>query len=131
MSHLCTYVSTVLHIVHNAASFMGFTFFRFSEMKIRPTTAPSSFLPRLHRPTAKLEKRGRNHLLIRNLFNHGLWTPREEIAFTARLKIQSQIFRYGRSIFCLPHRPNFSDISDLCLHWVSVVRDRSHQATGT
>ena len=50
---------------------MGFTitFFRFSEMKIRPTTAPSSFLPRLHRPTAKLEKRGRNHLLIRNLFN--------------------------------------------------------------
>ena len=48
---------------------------------------------------------------------------REEIAFTARPKIQSQsqIFRYGRSIFCLPHRPNFSDIFDLCLHWVSVV----------
>ena len=23
----------------------------------------------------------------------------------------------------LPHRPNFSDIFDLCLHWVSVVRD--------
>ena len=42
---------------------------------------------------------------------HGLRTPREEIAFTARLKIQSQsqIFRYGRSIFCLHHRPNFSD----------------------
>ena len=56
--------------------------------------------------------------------NHGLQTPREEIAFTARPKIQSQsqIFRYGRSIFCLPHRPNFSDIFDLCLHWVSVVR---------
>ena len=35
---------------------------------------------------------------------------------------QSQIFRYGRSIFCLPHRPNFSNICDLCLHWVSVVR---------
>ena len=47
---------------------MGFTFFRFSEMKRRPTTAPSSFLPRLHRLTAKLEKRGTNHLLIRNLF---------------------------------------------------------------
>ena len=29
---------------------------------------------------------------------------------------------YGLSIFCLPHRPNFSDIFDLCLHWVSVVR---------
>ena len=48
-------------------------------------------------------------------FGHGLRTPREEIAFTARLKIQfqSQIFRYGQSIFCLPHRPNFSDIFDL------------------
>ena len=47
---------------------------------------------------------------------HGLRTPREEIAFTARPKIQSQsqIFRYGGSIFCLPHRPNFSDIFDLC-----------------
>ena len=57
--------------------------------------------------------------------DHGLRTPREEIAFTARPKIHShsQIFRYGRSIFCLPHRPNFSDIFDLCLHWVSVVRE--------
>ena len=55
---------------------------------------------------------------------HGLRTPREQIAFIARPKIQSQsqIFRYGGSIFCLPHRPNFSDIFDLCLHWVSVVR---------
>jgi hypothetical protein len=46
---------------------------------------------------------------------HGLRTHREETAFTARPKIQSQsqIFRYGRSIFCLPH---FSDIFDLCLH---------------
>ena len=48
----------------------------------------------------------------------------EEIAFTARPKIksQSQIFRYCRSIFCLPHRPKFSDFFNLCLHWVSVVR---------
>ena len=55
---------------------------------------------------------------------HGLRTPREEITFTARPKIQSQsqIFRNSRSIFCLPHRPNFSDIFDLYLHWVSVVR---------
>ena len=60
--------------------------------------------------------------------SHGLWTPREKIAFTARPKIQSQsqIFRYGRSIFCLPHRPNFSDIFDLCLHWVFVVREPSN-----
>ena len=55
---------------------------------------------------------------------HGLRTPREEIAFTA-LQSQSQNFRYGRSIVCLPHQPNFSDIFDLCLHWVSVVRDFS------
>ena len=54
---------------------------------------------------------------------HGLWTPGEEIVFTARPKIHShsQFFRYGRSIFCLPYLPNFSDIYDLCLHWVSVV----------
>ena len=57
--------------------------------------------------------------------NHGLRTPVEEIAFTAWSKIHShsQIFRYGRSIFWLPHRPKFSDFFDLCLHWVSVVRD--------
>ena len=44
---------------------------------------------------------------------------------TARPKInsQSQIFRCSQSIFCLPHRPKFSDFFDLCLHWVSVVRD--------
>ena len=59
-----------------------------------------------------------------NLWDHGLRTPREEIPFTARPKTQSQsqIFRYGGSIFCLPHRTNFPDIFDLCLHWVSVVR---------
>ena len=55
---------------------------------------------------------------------HGLRTPGEEIAFTARPKINShsQIFRYGRSIFCLPHGPKISDFFDLCLHWLSVVR---------
>ena len=53
---------------------------------------------------------------------HGVQTPREEIAFTAWPKVQSQsqIFRHGGSIFCLPHQPNLSDIFDLCLHWVSV-----------
>ena len=60
---------------------------------------------------------------------HGLRTPGEEISFTARPKIksQSQIFRYGRSIFCLPHRPKISDFLDLCLHWVSVVRASKEQ----
>ena len=49
---------------------------------------------------------------------HGLRTLREEIVFTAQPKIHShsQMFRYGRSIFCQPHRPNFSDIFDLWLH---------------
>ena len=62
---------------------------------------------------------------------HGLRTPREEIAFNARPKIHShsQIFRYGRSIFCLPYRPNFSDIFDLCLHRVFVVRGNVHSIT--
>ena len=61
---------------------------------------------------------------ISELSNHGLLMPGEEIAFTARPKINShsQSFRYGGSIFCLPHRPKFSDFFDLCLHWVSVVR---------
>ena len=40
-----------------------------------------------------------------------------------KIQSQSQIFRYGRSIFCLPHRPKFPDFFDLCLHWVSIVRD--------
>jgi hypothetical protein len=59
--------------------------------------------------------------------SHGLRSPGEKTAITARPKIQSQsqILMYGRSIFCLPHRPNFSDIFDFCLHWVSVVRDAS------
>ena len=62
--------------------------------------------------------------VLRNGSLHGLRKPREEIAFTALPKIHShsQICKYGGSIFCLPHRPNFSDIFDLCLHWVSVVR---------
>ena len=50
-------------------------------------------------------------------FWHGLRTLREDIAFTARPKIQCQ----SQSIFCLPQRPIFSDFFDLCLHWVSVV----------
>ena len=30
-------------------------------------------------------------------------------------------FWYDRSIFRLPHQPKFSDIFELCLHWVSEV----------
>ena len=58
-------------------------------------------------------------------YRHGLRTHGEEIAFTAWPKINShsQIFRYGQSIFCQSHRPKFSDFFDLCLHWVSVVRE--------
>ena len=71
--------------------------------------------------------------LIYYYVSHGLRTPGEEIAFTARPKINShsQILRYGRNIFCLPHRPKFSDFFDLCLHWVSVVRDVSYHRRRT
>ena len=69
--------------------------------------------------TDKSDEKG--HL---RMLDHELRTPGEEIAFTARPKIkaQSQIFRYGRSIFCLPYQPKISVFFDLCLHWVSVVR---------
>ena len=48
---------------------------------------------------------------------HGLRTPGEEMVITAWPKInsQSQIFRYGQSIFCLPHQPKFLYFFDLCL----------------
>ena len=64
---------------------------------------------------------------------HGQRTPSEDIAFTARPKINShsKIFRYGgRSICCLPHLPEFLDFFDLCLHWVSIVRDFDQINTG-
>ena len=62
-----------------------------------------------------------------NRRKHGLRKPGEKIVFTARPKIQSlsQVLRYGQSIFCLPHRPKFSDFFDLFLHWMSVVRDQN------
>ena len=71
-----------------------------------------------------LSRNPKKHLLpfIINILKHRVRTPSKEIAFTARSKMHSQIFRYDRSIFCLPHRPKFSDFFDLCLHWVSVVR---------
>ena len=55
---------------------------------------------------------------------HRLRTPRGEIVFTAwpNIQSQSQMCRYGGSIFCPPHWPDFSDIFNSCLHWVSVVR---------
>ena len=61
--------------------------------------------------------------------DHGLRTPGEKNAFTERPKFRShsQILRYGRSIFCLPHWPIFSDFFDSCLHWVSVVCGRNYQ----
>ena len=62
-------------------------------------------------------KKAMKRLISPNTLFHGLRTPREEIAFTARPKIHS----HSQSIFCLPNRPNFSDGFDLCLHWVSVV----------
>ena len=55
---------------------------------------------------------GRTIISVTHCPTHGLPTPGEKIAFRARPKIQSQsqILRYGQSIFCLPHRPKFSDL---------------------
>ena len=60
--------------------------------------------------------------------SHGLRTPGQKIAFSARPKIHShsQIFRYGGRTFCLPHRPEFSGFFDFSLHWVSIVRANSY-----
>ena len=84
----------------------------------------------------KVQNSETERIFIRNLFIldkqvHGLWTPGEEMAFTAQTKIksQSQIFRYGRRICCLPHRPKISNFFDLCLHWVSVVREQVQAAS--
>ena len=77
----------------------------------------------LKKGTYKTEDRRGNEMVCSfhrkfwNSLSHGLRTPREEITFTAWPKTHS----HSRSIFCLQHRPNFSDIIDLCLHWVSVV----------
>ena len=53
--------------------------------------------------------------------------------FTAlpKIKSQSHFFRYGRSIFCLPHRPKISEFLDLCLHWVFVVREHTYFLIGS
>ena len=63
----------------------------------------------------------KGHAMI-DACNHGLRTPGEEIDFTARLKSksQSQIYRYGQSIFYLPHRHKISGFFVLCLHILGV-----------
>ena len=81
----------------------------------------------------KLNKKGVSGPGLKFLISlrHGLRTLGEEIAFTTRPKIHypSQIFRYRQSLFCLPHGLKFSDVFDLCLHWVSVVRGVRHLCT--
>ena len=54
---------------------------------------------------------------------HRLWTPREEIVFTARPKIksQSQIFRFGRSIFGLPHGLRTPNEGINQINWANVA----------
>ena len=57
---------------------------------------------------AACKREYKGHLLF---FGTDYGRPKEK-TFTTRPKINShyQISRYGRSIFCLRHRPNFSDI---------------------
>ena len=59
-----------------------------------------------------------------NILNYGLRTPSEEIVLSAwpKIKPQPKIFRYGRSIFCLPRRHKISDFFDLCLQQFSLVQ---------
>ena len=60
--------------------------------------------------------------------NHGLRTSSEEITLTwPKIKSQSMIFRYSQSISFLAHWPKISDFFDLCLHCMSVVRDRNQK----
>ena len=60
---------------------------------------------------SKFQNRNRKTSCLYDLsdLHHGLQMPGEEISFTAWLKnkSQSQIFRYGQSIFCLTHFPKF------------------------
>ena len=94
----------------------------FTDRPTRATQTGSFCTQKAHLKARKLQgyKEYQECLSILDTLINRLRSPREEIAFTAwpRIDSRSQIF----SIFCLPHRPNFSDISDLCLHWVSVVR---------
>ena len=65
--------------------------------------------------------------------NHGLRTPGEEIAFTARPKIESQskIYRCSQSIFCLPLLLNilciFGDVLGWCgyLDYINISKYRT------
>ena len=59
-------------------------------------------------------------------FGHELQTPCEE---WPKIHSYSQICRCGQSIFCLSHRPKFSDFFNLYLHWVSIVCDFSYWNT--
>ena len=56
-------------------------------------------------------------------FSHGLRMPGELITFTARPKIksQSQILSTAEAYFVC-HIGSIFQISDVCLHWVFVVR---------
>ena len=53
--------------------------------------------------------------------DYGCLVRKSPLLHGRKIHSHSQIFRYGQSIFCLPHWPKFSDFFDLCLHRVSVV----------
>ena len=55
---------------------------------------------------------------------HGLRTPGEEIAFTARPKFTPtpKFLGTAEAYFVCHIGPSFQNFFDLCLHWVSVVR---------
>ena len=63
------------------------------------------------------------HQNMNNTTDYGRPLRKSPSLHRPKINSQSQIFRYGPSIFYMPHRPKFSDFFDLCLHWVSVVRE--------
>ena len=76
-------------------------------------------------------KSGQNQELSKSWVENRNRNPERSESKDSKGKVDSydgcnSIFRYDRSIFCLPHWPNFSDIFDLCIHWVSVVRGSVH-----
>ena len=60
---------------------------------------------------------------------HGLRMPERGncLDCTVEKQVPFPNFRHFRSIFCLPLMSTFSDFFDLCLHWLSIVRETEHE----
>ena len=96
--------------------------------RLRRKTRPFICLPPLHGITPSCQPaplRTQEVPLLRNYYRSFrppgaclLEATDYECPMRKSPSLQSQSFRYGQSIFCLP---KFSDFFEFCLHWVSVV----------